>query len=198
MRFMRNDQSPEPVCPSINEAGLLSIQTSLLAWYEVNARDLPWRRTRDAYAILVSEVMLQQIQVSRAIPFYLAFLERFPTVQSLASASIADVIHVWGNLGRYRRITNLHATAKRIVAEYGGTIPADVAVLQSLPGIGPYTAGAVACFAFEQDVGFLDSSDRRVIHRVFVGCAVPATVVPDTELADLAGDIVPSGKGWSW
>src|SRR5215203_3636862 len=184
--------------PSLDPDWFSSVNDRVLTWFAKNGRDLPWRRTRDPYAILVSEVMLQQIQVSRAIPFYLAFLERFPTVQSLASASIADVIHVWGNLGRYRWITNLHATAKRIVAEYGGTIPADVAVLQSLPGIGPYTAGAVACFAFEQDVGFLDTNARRVIHRVFVGCDVPATVVPDTELADLAGDIVPSGKGWSW
>ena len=131
-RIDRSDSSP--------------IQTSLIAWYEANARDLPWRHTRDPYAILVSEIMLQQIQVSRAIPFYRAFLERFPTVQSLADASIADVIHVWGDLGRYRRITNLHATAKRIVADFGGAVPSDVAVLRSLPGIGPYTAGAVACF----------------------------------------------------
>ena len=198
MRFMRRDPYPESSPDDIDESRLVPIQTSLIAWYEANARDLPWRRTRDPYAILVSEVMLQQIQVSRAIPFYLAFLERFPTIQALAAAPIADVIHVWGDLGRYRRITNLHATAKRIVAEFGSEIPADAAVLRLLPGIGPYTAGAVACFAFEQDVGFLDTNARRVIHRVFVGCDVPAATVQDRVLSRLAGQIVPVGRGWIW
>lgn len=195
---MRSDESSGSGIPSIDAAVLLSIQESLARWYEANARDLPWRHTRDPYAILVSEVMLQQIQVSRAIPFYRAFLERFPTVQTLADASIADVIHVWGDLGRYRRITNLHATAKRIVADFGGAVPSDVAVLRSLPGIGPYTAGAVACFAFEQDVGFLDTNARRVIHRLFVGCDVPAATKPDKVLSGLASDVVPPGQGWVW
>src|SRR5687768_5124953 len=130
MPFMRRDDRPESGPDYIDESNLVPIQTSLIAWYETHARDLPWRHTRDPYAILVSEIMLQQIQVSRAIPFYLAFLERFPTIQALAEAPIADVIHVWGNLGRYRRITNLHATAKRIVADFNGKIPADVAVLR--------------------------------------------------------------------
>ncbi len=189
---------PESGPDDIDESRLVPIQTSLIAWYEANARDLPWRQTRDPYAILVSEIMLQQIQVWRAIPFYLAFLERFPTIQVLAEAPIADVIHVWGNLGRYRRITNLHATAKRIVADFNGKIPADVAVLRSLPGIGPYTAGAVACFAFEQDVGFLDTNARRVIHRVFIGCDVPAATVRPRVLSRLAGQAVPVGRGWIW
>lgn len=195
---MRKTDAPDVATVTLDKIRLLAIQTSLVDWYQTNARDLPWRRTRDPYAILVSEVMLQQIQVTRAIPFYRAFLERFPTVQSLAEASIADVIHVWGDLGRYRRISNLHKTARRVVDDFGGTVPSDVAVLRSLPGIGPYTAGAVACFAFEQDVGFLDTNARRVVHRVFVGCDVPKATVPDRALADLAGRVVPVGKGWVW
>jgi A/G-specific adenine glycosylase len=194
---MRKTVGPDTGAVTLDETQLPSIQTALIAWYAANARDLPWRRTRDPYAVLVSEIMLQQIQVSRAIPFYLAFLARFPTIQSLAEASIADVIHVWGDLGRYRRITNLHATARRIVADFGGEIPSDVAILRSLPGIGPYTAGAVACFAFERDVSFLDTNARRAIHRVFVGCDVP-TAVSQTVLSALAGRVVPPGRGWVW
>ena len=191
--------SPTPASAFLLEAErLLPIQEALLGWYRTNARDLPWRRTRDPYAVLVSEVMLQQIQVVRAIPFYLAFLDRFPTVQSLAEASVADVIRVWGDLGRYRRITNLHATAKRIVAEFDGRVPPEVSVLRTLPGIGPYTAGAIACFAFGQDVGFLDTNARRVVHRVFVGPDVPAATVPGRALAGIAEQAVPPGRGWAW
>ena len=127
---------------------------ALASWFRENGRDLPWRRTRDPWRILVSEVMLQQIQVARAIPFYESFLERFPTVGSLASSPIAEAIRAWGDLGRYRRVVNLHRTARIVVEEHDGLIPSDPGVLVTLPGIGPYTAGAVACFAFEKDVAF--------------------------------------------
>jgi len=113
--------------------------------------------------------MLQQIQVSRAVPFYLSFLERFPTLRAPAEAPIADAIRVWGNLGRYKRVVNLHRTARIVVDEFGGEIPSDPPeVLVKLPGIGPYTTGAVACFAFETDVALKDnykglwSGPRRV------------------------------------
>jgi len=178
-------------------AELAAIHEAVIAWYGANARDLPWRRTRDPYAILVSEVMLQQIQVARAIPFYLAFLERFPTVQELAAAPLAEVIRVWGDLGRYRRLVNLHRAAQRIVAEFGGEVPRDVATLRSLPGVGPYTAGAVACFAFEQDTGFLDTNSRRVLRRLFVGTEAEAAA-NDRELQALAERVVPAGRGWVW
>src|SRR5918999_72551 len=177
---------------------LATIHAALIAWYEANARDLPWRRTRDPYRILVSEVMLQQIQVARAIPFYLAFVGRFPTVQALAAAPLAEVIRVWGDLGRYRRIVNLHRTAKRIVEEFAGTFPRDVATLRSLSGVGPYTAGAIACFAFEQDVGFVDTNSRRVLHRLFVGPELPAPAASDREIVRLAEAAVPPGRGWVW
>ena len=125
---------------------------ALISWFRENGRDLPWRRTRDPWRILVSEVMLQQIQVVRAIPFYERFLERFPTVETLSAAPLAEAIRAWGDLGRYRRVVNLHRTARIVVEEHDGRIPADPDVLVKLPGIGPYTAGAVACFAFERDV----------------------------------------------
>jgi A/G-specific adenine glycosylase len=128
------------------------VREALLSWFDENARDLPWRRTRDPWSILVSEVMLQQIQVKRAIPFYDRFLTRFPTVESLAGAPLSDAIRAWGDLGRYRRVVNLHRTAHIVVEDHGGLIPADPDVLLKLPGIGPYTAGAVACFAYERDV----------------------------------------------
>ena len=126
----------------------------MISWFEENGRDLPWRRTRDPWRVLVSEVMLQQIQVVRAIPFYERFLERFPSVEALANAPISDAIRVWGDLGRYRRVVNLHRTACIVMDEHGGEVPSDPAVLAKLPGIGPYTAGAVACFAYERDVAF--------------------------------------------
>jgi A/G-specific adenine glycosylase len=128
-----------------------AVREALISWYDENARDLPWRRTRDPWQVLVSEVMLQQIQVKRAIPFYDSFLARFPTPTALADAPLAEAIWVWGDLGRYRRVVNLHRTACILVEEFGGEVPSDPAVLVRLPGIGPYTAGAVACFAFEKD-----------------------------------------------
>ena len=131
----------------------------LLAWFHANGRDLPWRHTRDPYAILVSEVMLQQTQVDRVIPRYLRWLERWPTVEALAAATTADVIVEWQGLGYNRRAVSLHRTA-RVVAERGW--PDD---LTELPGVGPYTAAAVANFAFGRDVLPVDVNIRRVQER---------------------------------
>ena len=199
------DMSPAAPCePAITRPDspeldqLAAIQEALIAWFGEHGRNLPWRHTRDPYEILVSEVMLQQIQVARAIPFYVAFLDRFPTVEDLATAPLAEVIRVWGDLGRYRRLVNLHRTANRIVEELGGIFPRDVETLRTLPGIGPYTAGAVACFAFEQDVGFLDTNSRRTLHRLFVGSDVPEATATDRELLELARRAVPADQGWVW
>ena len=131
----------------------------LLAWFEANGRDLPWRRTRDPYAILVSEVMLQQTQVERVIPRYLAWLERWPTVEALAAATPGDVIREWQGLGYNRRAVNLHRAARQI-AEAGW--PAD---LTELPGVGRYTADAVAAFALGEPVVPEDTNVRRVQER---------------------------------
>ena len=136
-----------------------SLRAALLAWYAANARPLPWRKTRDAYAILVSEVMLQQTQVDRVVPRYGRFLERWPDVSALASASTADVIREWQGLGYNRRAVNLQRAA-RVVAERGW--PDD---LTTLPGVGPYTAAAIGNFAFGRDVLPVDTNVRRVQER---------------------------------
>ncbi len=174
------------------------MRTALISWFRENGRDLPWRRTRDPWRILVSEVMLQQIQVVRAIPFYERFLERFPTVETLSAAPLAEAIRAWGDLGRYRRVVNLHRTARIVVEEHDGRIPADPDVFVKLPGIGPYTAGAVACFAFERDVPFFDTNMHRVLHRVFFGPEVPQPAAKAGELLSLAAGLVPVGEGWAW
>jgi A/G-specific adenine glycosylase len=131
----------------------------LARWFRENGRDLPWRRTRDPYAILVSEVMLQQTQVERVIPRYLAWLERWPTVEALAEAPPADVIRAWQGLGYNRRGLNLHRAAKRIAADGW---PDD---LTELPGVGPYTAAAIRSFALEEDVLPVDVNVERVLRR---------------------------------
>jgi A/G-specific adenine glycosylase len=135
------------------------VEKALLAWFDEHGRDLPWRRTRDPYAILVSEVMLQQTQVERVVPRYHAWLERWPTVEVLAAASPADVIRDWQGLGYNRRGLNLHRAARVIAAEGW---PED---LTALPGVGPYTAAAVASFAFGRDVLPVDTNVRRIQER---------------------------------
>jgi A/G-specific adenine glycosylase len=131
----------------------------LLAWFREHGRDFPWRRTRDPYAILVSEVMLQQTQASRVVPRYVEWLERWPTVESLAAAPAADAIRAWQGLGYNRRALNLHRAAQ-VVAAAGW--PDD---LTTLPGVGPYTSDALACFAFGRDVLPLDTNVHRVQER---------------------------------
>jgi len=135
------------------------VESVLLAWFASSGRDLPWRHTRDPYAILVSEVMLQQTQVERVIPRYAAWLDRWPTVGSLAEASAADAIREWQGLGYNRRALNLHRAACRIAA---GGWPAE---LTELPGVGRYTAAAVRCFAFGEDVLPVDVNVERVVRR---------------------------------
>jgi A/G-specific adenine glycosylase len=170
------------------------IRDGLRQWFDQNARDLPWRRTRDPYAILVSEVMLQQTQVDRVLPYYERFLERFPTVANLAAAPTAEVIRIWSGLGYNRRAVNLQRAARTVVEEHGGTFPDDPEALRSLPGIGAYTAGAVAAFAFERDVAFLDTNMRRVVNRVVFG-AEPAQ---ESKVLAAATVLVPPGEGWAW
>jgi A/G-specific adenine glycosylase len=135
------------------------VEATLLAWFDAHGRDLPWRRTRDPYAILVSEVMLQQTQVERVIPRYVAWLERWPTVETLAAAPVADVIRAWQGLGYNRRGVNLHRAAQHVAA-HGW--PDD---LTELPGVGPYTAAAVSSFAFGQPVLPIDTNIRRIQER---------------------------------
>jgi len=187
-----------PAAQPSDDQQLADLQQRLLAWYRAHRRDLPWRRTRDPYRVLVSEVMLQQTQVERVIPKYHEFLERFPTIEALAAAPTAEVIRVWSGLGYNRRAVNLQRAAQAVVERHGGVMPRDVDELQALPGIGRYTAGAVACFAYEQDVGFVDTNIRRVLHRLFYGPEVPTPRATAREIQALADRVVPAGEGYDW
>jgi A/G-specific adenine glycosylase len=145
---------------------LRELRAPLLRWYRRNKRDLPWRRTPDAYAVWVSEIMLQQTQVATVLPYYARFLERFPTVASLAEANEEEVLALWSGLGYYRRARSLRAGARKVVDEHGGNVPRDRAELLSLPGVGRYTAGAIASIAFDREEPILDGNVRRVLARV--------------------------------
>lgn len=177
---------------------ITALQTRLLDWYAANRRDLPWRRTRDPYHILVAEMMLQQTQVPRVLPRYLAWLERFPTLEALAAAPTADVLREWSGLGYNSRAVRLQQIARHGVARHGGRLPETVEELLILPGIGDYTARAIACFAYEQDVPVLDTNVKRVLHRVLIGPEVPTPAVNDRQLWALAARAAPTGRGYDW
>ncbi|HYX85282.1 MAG TPA: A/G-specific adenine glycosylase [Gaiellales bacterium] len=147
-----------------------AMQDAVLAWYSQTKRDLPWRRTHDPYAILVSEVMLHQTQVTRVVPRYEAWLRRWPTIAALAAAPAADAIAEWSGLGYNRRAVLLHRCAREVVAL--GGFPRSLDELRRLPGIGPYTAAAIACFAFGAQVAAPDTNARRVLERAFPGRTV--------------------------
>jgi A/G-specific adenine glycosylase len=172
------------------------VQAALLDWYAAHGRDLPWRRTRDPYAILVSELMLQQTGVDRVIPKWRAWLARFPTLAALAAAPRAEVIRAWQGLGYNRRAVRLHEIARQAVKRYGGRLPSEVDELRTLGGIGAYTAGAVASFAFDRQVPTVDTNTRRVLGRVFLGC--PALPAGDRRAAELARLCLPPGRAYEW
>lgn len=142
------------------------VREQLAQWFAGHGRDLPWRRTRDPYAVMVSEYMLQQTQVATVIPFYHRWMERFPDLPALAAASEADVLGVWQGLGYYSRARNLHRAAQMLVAEHGGKLPADPAVIGRLPGAGRYTTGAIASFAFDLPLPAVDANIARVLARL--------------------------------
>jgi A/G-specific adenine glycosylase len=181
--------------PRIDRERLARFQRRLLAWYRRNGRDLPWRRTRDPYAILVSEIMLQQTQVRRVLDFYPKFLARYPTVEDLAAASESVVRESWQGLGYYRRAANLRRTAQLVARRHSGRFPTDVAALARLPGVGRYTAGAVASFAFEQDAPILDTNAARVLARVFGHGRRRGRIARLWLLAEAA---IPRGRGYDF
>lgn len=153
---------------SIPSAASAAFGRRLRAWYRRSHRDLPWRKTRDPYRVLVSELMLQQTQVSRVLDFYARFIERFPTMQHLADAKPRRVMESWEGLGYYARARNLHKLAKHVTRDGGrGVLPAEPNELRKLPGIGAYTAGAVASFAYEKRAPLVDTNVARVLSRVF-------------------------------
>jgi A/G-specific adenine glycosylase len=168
----------------------------LLRWFRRHGRDLPWRRTRDPYHVIVSEFMLQQTQVSRVEPYYRRFLESYPSIEALAGASGTMVRESWAGLGYYRRAENLHQLARRVLQDHGGAIPSDPDELRKLPGVGRYTAGAVASFAFERSAPAVDTNVARVIRRAFhPRCS---TRVLGSRIWRTAELIVPKGGKSAW
>jgi A/G-specific adenine glycosylase len=166
----------------------------VLAWGDRHLRALPWRATRDPWAVLVSEVMAQQTGVDRVVAYYHAFLHRFPTPAACAAQSAGEVVRTWAGLGYNRRAVNLHRCARAVVARHGGVLPADLTALLALPGIGPYTARAVLAFAFEQPVGVVDTNVGRVLARWEGRSLRPG------EAQAVADGLVPAAghRSWAW
>ncbi len=165
----------------------------LLDWGDEARRDLPWRETRDPWAVLVSELMLQQTQVERVVPRYHAFLARFPTPAVCAAAPVAAVVDAWEGLGYNRRALYLHRAAVALVDRHGGDLPDELDALLALPGVGPYTARAVLAFAFGRDHGVVDTNAARFLARAVAGHRLTAP-----EAQELADRQVPLGHGWRW
>jgi A/G-specific adenine glycosylase len=177
-------------------AQVCRFRRSLLRWFRRHGRDLPWRRTRDPYRIVVSEFMLQQTQVSRVAVYYAGFLARYPTLESLAAASPTSVRESWEGLGYYRRATNLQRLAQEVVRDRGGLIPSDPEELRRLPGVGRYTAGAIASFAFERAVPAVDTNVARVLQRAFYPRSRGKTITQ--RLWELAALLVPTQAKNAW
>ncbi len=184
-------QKTAPLQRIAHPATIHAFQRRLIRWYRKHGRDLPWRRTRNPYAILVSEVMLQQTQVQRAMLYYDKFLSRYPTVEELARADEGEVRETWEGLGYYARARNLQRTAQKIVAEHKGCFPKRHEELTALPGIGQYTAGAVLSFAFRRAAAILDTNAARVLTRFF---ALPPEQQTTSFLWTVARRVTPSGQ----
>lgn len=165
---------------------------AVLAWADAARRDLPWRRTRDPWAVLVSELMLQQTQVSRVVPKYHEFVQAYPTPSACAAAPSSEVLTRWAGLGYNRRALNLHRCARVVVDQHGGVVPDGLDELLALPGVGPYTARAVLVFAYERDEAIVDTNVARLFAR-WVGRRLGVR-----QVQHLADDAVPAGSGWAW
>lgn len=172
-----------------------ALRDAVLAWYAATGRVLAFRATADPYAVLVSELMAQQTQALRAAEAWTAWMARFPTVASLAEASLADVLRAWAGLGYNRRAVALHRAARVIVEAHAGAVPSSVETLEKLPGVGPYTARAVAAIAFGLRVGAVDTNVRRVLGRVAAG---GAEAIPVAAMQALADAVVPEGHAGAW
>jgi A/G-specific adenine glycosylase len=167
-----------------------AIRSALLAWYQANGRDLPWRRTRDPYAIWVSEIMLQQTRVETVKPYYARFLERFPSVEALARAPLDDVLASWSGLGYYRRARLLHQGAVHVAEAHGGDVPRDLEAIRAIPGVGAYTTGAIASQAFGLEAPLVDGNVARVLSRLFRVEEDPKRGAGHARVWALAGELV--------
>lgn len=182
--------------PDIHD--LPALHDTLIAWFEQHKADLPWRCTRDPYAIWLSEIMLQQTQVATVIPYYERFMAHFPTVRALAAAPLDDVLKLWEGLGYYSRARNLHKAAQMVVAEFDGQFPANVPDLLRLPGVGRYTVGAIASLAFHLDVPLVDGNVIRVLTRLFDIADDVTRTATKNALWKLAEHILPAGRAGPW
>jgi A/G-specific adenine glycosylase len=169
------------------------IQTKLLRWFEKNGRDLPWRKTRDPYAIWVSEIMLQQTQVATVIPYHQKFLKSFPTIHHLAKSDLSKVLKVWEGLGYYSRARNLHRASQIVLTRFHGKIPETLKDLLGLPGIGRSTAGSILSFAFHKDAPILDGNAKRVLSRLFTVSSNPVKSKTEGLLWQISESLVPKG-----
>jgi len=174
------------------EGGVRDLRAALLRWGAREGRELPWRGTRDPWAVLVSEVMLQQTQVARVVERWPRFLEQWPTPGTCASAELADLLGFWQGLGYPRRVRNLWRAARVMVEEHDGCVPRCLDDLLRLPGVGPYTARAVLVFAFEDDIGMVDTNVGRILAR---WSGAPLTPAAAQRMAD---EMVPAGRAWHW
>jgi A/G-specific adenine glycosylase len=170
-----------------------ALRRDVLGFGRSGLRRFPWRETRDPWAVLVSEVMLQQTSPARVLDPYVRFLERFPTVAACAAAAPGEVLRAWAGLGYNHRARNLHRAAAAMVEHHGGEVPDDLRALCALPGVGPYTARAVLTFAYETDHAVVDVNVARVIARAIVG-----GVVSPSQAQAIADDLVPTGRSWLW
>ncbi|HZF66973.1 MAG TPA: A/G-specific adenine glycosylase [Gemmatirosa sp.] len=203
---MPRRSSPSAPAPLVDPVRARGFRRRLATWFRRHGRDLPWRRTRDPYHILVSELMLQQTQVSRVVDYWERFLTRFPTLRHVAEADVAEVTAAWAGLGYYARARNLHALAGRVTRDGArppatlvtGALPADPAALRALPGIGAYTAGAVASFAYERRAALVDTNVARVISRVFAPELDPKRARDLTRLWAIAEAILPRTGRAAW
>lgn len=172
-------------------------QQTILSWYKENKRDLPWRRTHNPYRIMVSEIMLQQTQVSRVLPKYKEFLHAFPNPKALAESKDSDLLQIWSGLGYWRRARFLKEACKTIEKDFAGKFPKDTQTLKTLPGIGPYTSGAISCFAFNNTKAFIDTNIRRVYLHFFFQNKID---IPDSEIMPLAQKAITNQdpREWHW
>lgn len=174
-------------------AGFENFSTKLIKWYHRHHRDLPWRRTSDPYKIWLSEIILQQTRVVQGMPYYLRFVEQYPTLQDLAAADEKEVLRLWQGLGYYSRARNMHQTARLIVEEQGGQFPGSYAELLKLKGIGAYTAAAIASFAYNEAVAAVDGNVYRVLARIFGVQTDITSSAAKKEFTALAQQLLPPG-----
>lgn len=183
----------------LSQEQIKSFQDKILSWYAEHQRDLPWRKTREPYNIMISEIMSQQTQIPRVVQKYQEWLEAFPTIQDLAQAPVAKVLTHWSGLGYNRRALYLQKAAQAIVSDFDGIFPQDVATLQTLPGIGEYTASAISCFAFDKQIVVIDTNIRKVIITQFLIDSEEVGGKNEMKIIrEIAEQLLPHGRAYEW